>query len=313
MSENVNKNMINIEMQRQALLSKRKANQRKIGSTFFNIIILLLIVFVFFIPLAWALGNSFRPSVDVWSNIFPVTLKTFIPGKEFMLENYADVLGISTIGKMRGLNLARALGVSAGTAVSVVVCSLIFNTCAAYFFGRLKFPGKKYILMFVLVTMMIPQQLVIVPLFMVIRQLGLYNSFWAMVVPWYSSPFIVFALTQFISEIPYELDEAAIMDGANLWQILWNVIIPNTIPGLITVTLFEFQFIWNEFYWPLVAISARNLQPVQVAIAMQFSEGEANWGRVLAAIVLASVPVIVLFLSLQKYYFEDISMSGIKG
>jgi ABC-type glycerol-3-phosphate transport system permease component len=313
MSENLFQNEINPEVQRRALIAKRKARVNQIGSLVLGIAIFVVIIIVFFIPLIWVLGNSFRPSVDIWSSVFPVSIRTFIPGKEIMLENYADVLGFSTVGKMRGMNLARNLGISASTAITVVISSLLFNTCAAYFFGRLKFPGKKYILLYVLITMMIPQQLVIVPLFMVIKQIGLYNTFWAMVIPWYASPFIIFALTQFISEIPYELDEAAIMDGANLWQILWKVIIPNVIPGLITVTLFEFQFIWNEFYWPLVAISSKFLQPVQVAIAMQFSEGEANWGRVLAALVLASAPVIVLFLSLQKYYFEDISLSGIKG
>ena len=293
--------------------NKRFVSGKKIINLIFTIIIFLLILVVFFLPFAWALGNSFRPSTYIWSNVFPVSWKTFIPGREFTLEGYKDALGISVIGASRGMNLGRSLMVSAGSAISVVCLSLLFNTCAAYFFGRLKFPGKKYLMAYVLITMMIPQQVVIVPLFMVIRQLGLYDNFWALVVPWYASPFIVFSLTQFLSDLPYELDEAAIMDGANLWQILWQVVVPNSLPGLITVSLLEFQFVWNEFYWPLIAVASRKLQPVQVAIAMQFSENEANWGRVFSAIVLASLPVIVLFLSLQKYYFEDIALTGIKG
>lgn len=316
--ENKSKNISDMTEKKAAirqkeLASKRRAILKKILSTVFTLLVMVLIIIVFFLPFLWALGSSFRPSTYIWSNVFPVSWKTFIPGSEFTLEGYKDALGISVIGTSRGMNLARSLMVSGGTAICVVCLSLLFNTCAAYFFGRLKFPGKKYLLAFVLVTMMIPQQVVIVPLFMVIRQLGLYDTFWAMVVPWYASPFIVFALSQFLSELPYELDEAAIMDGANLWQILWHVVVPNSLPGLITVSLLEFQFIWNEFYWPLVAVASRNLQPVQVAIAMQFSENEANWGRVFSAIVLASLPVIILFLALQRYYFEDVALSGIKG
>jgi ABC-type glycerol-3-phosphate transport system permease component len=143
--------------------------------------------------------------------------------------------------------------------------------------------------------------------------MGLINSFWAMVIPWYASPFIVFLLTQFMSDLPYEFDEAAIIDGANQWQILWRVVLPNVIPGLITVSLMEFQFIWNEYYWPLIAVSNKNLFPVQVAVASQFTEAGPNWGVVFSAMMLASAPVIILFLFMQRYFFESTAMSGVKG
>jgi ABC-type glycerol-3-phosphate transport system permease component len=191
--------------------------------------------------------------------------------------------------------------------------SLIFNTGAAYFFARLRFPRKNLFLVYVVATMMIPQQVVIVPLYLVVNQLGLINTFWALVLPWYASPFIVFALTQFFADLPYELDEAAIMDGANYWQILWRIVIPNSLPGLLTVSLLEFQFIWNEFYWPLIAISSKSLYPVQVAIAFQFTERSPEWGRVFAAMVLASLPIIILFMFLQRYFYESVAISGIKG
>jgi ABC-type glycerol-3-phosphate transport system permease component len=160
---------------------------------------------------------------------------------------------------------------------------------------------------------MIPQQVVLVPLYLVVKQIGVINTFWAMVVPWYSSPFIVFLLTQYFSDLPYELDEAAIMDGANYFQILWKIVIPNTLPGLLTVSLLEFQFIWNEFYWPLIAIQEQKLYPIQVAIATQFTERDPQWGRVFAAMVIASLPIIILFMALQRYFYESVALSGIKG
>ena len=145
------------------------------------------------------------------------------------------------------------------------------------------------------------------------NQLGLINTFWSLVVPFYASPFIIFALVQFFAEVPYELDEAAIVDGANQFQVLWHVIVPSSLSGLLTVSLLEFQFIWNNFYWPLVAVSNNRLFPVNVALATQFTDQVPQWGRVFAATVIASLPVVLLFAALQRYYFESISISGLKG
>jgi len=291
----------------------RKAVLRKVTRAILTVILYLIIVIVFLTPLVYVVGNSVRNSQAIWNNAYPISWKTFIPYEGLIFGNYADTLGLTGEGQYLGMDISQNLLISLSSAIVVVSSSLIFNTAAAYFFGRLKFPGKKYLLVYVLATMMIPQQVVIIPLYLVVQQLGLINTFWALVVPWYASPFIVFLLTQFMSDLPYEFDEAAIIDGANQWQILWKVVIPNVIPGLITVSLMEFQFIWNEFYWPLIAISDRNLFPVQVAVASQFTESGPNWGVVFAAMVLASAPVIILFLLMQRYFFESTAMSGIKG
>ena len=295
------------------IILHRKAVIRKVFSGIITAIIYLIIVVVFLTPLVYVIGNSVRDSQAIWNNAFPISWKTFIPFEGVTFWNFATTLGLTSQGEYTGMDISQNLWISLASAIAVVGSSLIFNTAAAYFFGRLKFPGKKYLLIYVLATMMIPQQVVIIPLFLVVNQLGLINSFWALVVPWYASPFIVFLLTQFMSDLPYEFDEAAIIDGANQWQILWKVVIPNVIPGLITVSLMEFQFIWNEYYWPLIAISERKLFPVQVAVASQFTEAGPNWGVVFAAMVLASAPVIILFLLMQRYFFESTAMSGVKG
>lgn len=296
-----------------ALKRHRKTILRKWLNNIFTIIVYLMIVVVFILPLFYVLGNSLRDSKAIWQNAYPVSLKTFLPLEGVTLQNYAKTLGLDPLGKSMGWDISRNLFISLASAVVVVCLSLLFNTSAAYFFGRLWFPGKKYLLVYVVATMMIPTQIVIVPLYLVVNSLGIINSFWALVVPWYASPFIVFLLTQFMSDLPYEYDEAAIIDGASKWQILWRVVIPNTIPGLVTVSLMEFQFIWNEFYWPLIAISTKTLYPVQVAIASQFTESEPNWGVVFAAMALASMPIIILFLFLQRYFYESVAMSGLKG
>ncbi len=301
------------ELDQQAHKLHRRAVFRKTVNTIITIIIYLVIVAVFVLPMVYVVGNSVRDSQAIWQNAYPVSLKTFLPVEGITLQNYAKTLGLDPLGSSMGWDISRNLVISLVSAIVVVCLSLIFNTAAAYFFGRLKFPGKKYLLVYVVATMMIPRQVVIVPLYLVVNSLGLIDSFWALVVPWYASPFIVFLLTQFMADLPQEYDEAAIIDGANKWQILWRVVIPNTIPGLVTVSLMEFQFIWNEFYWPLIAINSKRLYPVQVAVASQFTESEPNWGVVFAAMALASGPIIILFLFLQRYFYESVAMSGLKG
>jgi ABC-type glycerol-3-phosphate transport system permease component len=296
-----------------AKIAKRNAQVRKAFSILTYVILYAVIAFVFITPMLYVFGNSFRTSQAIWTNVFPTSWKSFIPFEGISMVNYIQALGLDVVSRGLGMNLSQALWISFATSVSVVLLSLVFNTGAAYFFGRLKFPKKKWLLVYVVATMMIPQQVVLVPLYLVVKQLGLINTFWAMVVPWYASPFIVFSLTQFFSDLPYEIDEAAIMDGANYWQILWKMIIPNSLPGLLTVSLLEFQFIWNEFYWPLIAISRQNLYPIQIAIANQFTDRDPQWGRVFAAMMIASLPIILLFMALQRYFYESVAMSGIKG
>lgn len=297
---------------------RRQAHQKKAARStvnwIFTILIYIVLTIVFVMPFVYLLGNSFRiNSQSIWGNLYPISWKSFIPYDGVTLFNYVQALGLDVVSRGFGMNMSRALWISFASATCVIASSLIFNTCAAYFFARLKFPHKNLLLIYVLATMMIPQQVVIVPLFLVVDALGIINTFWSLVVPWYASPFIVFLLIQYLAELPYELDEAATMDGANLLQILYHVIVPNSLPGLLTVTLLEFQFIWNEFYWPLVAVTNRELQPVQVHIAAQFTERDPQWGRVFAAMVLASAPVIIIFMMAQKYFFQSTALSGIKG
>jgi multiple sugar transport system permease protein len=263
--------------------------------------------------MAYVFGNSFRNTQAIWRNAYPFTLKSFFTIKDFTMDGYLYSLGLTDTARFQGVNITRNLMISLMSSLAVVAISMFVSTAAAYFFARLPFPKKNILLVLVVATMMIPQQVVTVPLYFVADFLGLINTFWALVVPWYSSPFVVFLLIQFISDIPYELDEAAIVDGANRFQILWKVILPNCIPGLLTVGLMEFQFIWNEYFWPLIAINRTKLQPIQVAIAAQFTDRAQNWGAVFATMVLASLPIILLFLFAQKYFYESVASSGIKG
>ena len=272
----------------------------------------VVLILIFIVPFLWMIFGSLRPQDEIFKYVYPVQWHTLVP-VEWTLENFQEVLGLSETARQIGLNFGPTLRNSFIVSSAVVLSSLLFNTMGAYFFARLEFPGKELLFVFVIATMLVPLQVTIVPLYIVVRALNLDNSLWALIVPWYTSPFIIFSLRQFFSEIPKELDEAAVIDGASTWRILWQVIVPNSIPGLVTNALLEFQFIWNLFYWPLIAAPKKELQVIQVAIASQQSRNVIYWGRIFAGCALASVPVVILFLIMQRYYVRGVVPSGLKG
>jgi multiple sugar transport system permease protein/putative chitobiose transport system permease protein len=274
--------------------------------------IYIALAFVFLMPFIWMALGSLRLEREIFANLYPFGWRTFVP-IEWTLDNYLDVLGLSAEGQRFGFNFGRNLMNSFLVSSGVVMSSLVFNTMGAYFFARLPFPRKNILLVYVIATMLVPFQVTIVPLYIVVRQLGIQNSYWAMILPWYASPFVIFALIQFFKEIPIDLDEAALMDGANYLQILRHVIVPLAIPGLITMALLEFQFIWNLFFWPLIAVNNNTIQVIQVAISSQTTQTQVFWGRTFAGATLASLPVILLFTALQRYYVQGVAQTGVKG
>lgn len=272
------------------------------------------LVVIFLTPFIWTILASFRQESEILANLFPLSINTFWPRPdEWTLDHYKTIMSLNEEGARESLRFDRSLLNSFIVSAGVVISSLIFNTLAAFFFSRLPFPRKNVLLIYVIATLFVPVQVTLVPLFIVVRQMGFANTYWAMILPWFASPFVIFALIQFFKEIPYELDEAAIIDGANYVQILRHVIMPLSVPGLITMSLLEFQFIWNLFLWPLIAVSNKNIQVIQVTLALTQTQRTTFWGRRFAGASLASVPVIILFMLLQRYYTEGIAQTGVKG
>jgi ABC-type glycerol-3-phosphate transport system permease component len=303
------------EVQTSVTKKKKVATSKSVQRTATNIlrwVIYLTLAWLFLMPFIWMVLGSLRLEREIFANLYPFGWRTFVP-IEWTLENYMDVLGLSESGQQYGFNFGRNLLNSFIVSAAVVGASLVFNTMGAFFFARLPFPHKNVLLVYVIATMLVPFQVTIVPLYIVVRQLGIQNTYWAMILPWFASPFVIFALIQFFKEIPIDLDEAAIMDGANYFQILRHVIVPLSIPGLITMALLEFQFIWNLFFWPLIAVSSDEIQVLQVAISSQTTQTQVFWGRTFAGASLASVPVILLFIVLQRYYIQGVAQTGVKG
>jgi len=268
----------------------KKPFSRTLISVVGNILIYaiyIVLIAIFIVPFLWMIFGSLREESEIFANLYPFGWNTIFP-IQWSLDSYLDIFGISEEGQKYGLFFQRPLLNSVIVSVGVVLSSLVFNTMGAYFFARLNFPYKNLLLLFVIATMLVPFQATIVPLYIVVSALGLQNSYYGLIFPWYASPFVI-------------------------WHILYKVIVPLTIPGIITTALLEFQFVWNLFYWPLIVISSPKFQMIQVAIATQTTQTQTFWGRTFAGSVTASLPVIILFLMLQKYYVQGIAVTGMKG
>jgi len=197
---------------------------------------------------------------------------------------------------------------------AITLGQLITCSTAAYAFARLNFPGKNILFIILLSALMIPLQVTIVPLFILMRQLGLYNTHWALILPPLISPFGVFLLRQYFLTIPTELEDAARIDGAGTFTIFWRIILPLAGPALVTLAIVTFVYWWNDFLMPLIMINRPELQTLPVGLTLlrgRYSAGSMS--IVAAGITMAIVPVLAVFLLLQRYIIKSIATTGLKG
>lgn len=225
-------------------------------------------------------------------------------------ENYWDVL---TFGE---LPVARFALNSLVVTVGVVLFQLTLCSLAAYAFSRLRFRGRDALFFVFLLTMMIPGQVLIVPLFLIVQKLGWLNTYWGLIIPaqYLSTAFGTFLLRQFFITIPTTLDEAARLDGCGDLRVLWHVILPSSRPALATVAAFAFIWTWTDFYWALLATSTPDMRTLEVGLSI-FNDAYmgVRWPLRMTAAVIVLVPVLTVFLLLQRYFVRGVVMSGVKG
>jgi ABC-type glycerol-3-phosphate transport system permease component len=258
------------------------------------------------LPYLWMIGSSLRPGDEIFHYVYPLSFHTIVP-LHWTPDAYKTIF--------LQLHFGNYLFNSFTVAMTQVVLGLFVNSLAGYFFARLAFPGRNILFILVLATMMIPLEALVVPMYLVVRALHLLNTWQVLFLPWIAQPFGIFLFRQFFSEIPYELDEAAIVDGASTFRVYWNVLLPNTVPAMITFALISFLFAWNSFLWPLIVIQDISKQLVQVFIAtFQGNIGtEISWSLIFASATVATLPILTLFAILQRYYLQGMVSSGIKG
>lgn len=248
------------------------------------------------IPFLWSIYTSLKPTSHVFENWTPLHLLTFgsykyitqdFPFLRWTLNSFL-VAGIVTVG------------------------NLIVNTLAGYAFARLKFPLRGLLFYLVLAVMMVPGQVILVPMYILLVHLGWIDSFKGLTIPFLMSPFMIFLARQFFLGIPKELEEAARIDGLSYWGILFRVFIPLSRPLLAAQTIFTFQGNWNSFMWPTLLAQSPNMYTLPVGLNSFYNQYNAYWNNVLAGVILLSIPMIAVFIIFQKQFVQGVSTTGLK-
>ncbi len=263
-------------------------------------VILIVGALVMVLPFLWMASTACKPSAEI--NTVPVQ---WFPQNVSCLENlnglYETSSGFNTtIVNTAIMTIGRTLG-------QLVTCSL-----AAYGFARFKFPGRNLLFALCLGLLMIPFQAILIPEYLWIRSLGWRNTFQALIVPGAFSAFALFLLRQAFLQIPLELEEAATIDGANPLQILWHVTLPLSVPALAAFAVITVQAAWNDFLYPLVIANSEQTRVVTIGIALLQGQRDTPWNLLMMGSLIATLPMMILFVLLQRYFIEGVSMSGVK-
>ncbi|MBN3874487.1 carbohydrate ABC transporter permease [Nostoc sp. JL33] len=273
-----------------------KPNPNLKSGDFLSLVVLLLGALIVLVPLFVVFLTSFAATAASPENLFK---------NNWSLANYR-------VAWQQGKFLL-AFANSTLVAIAVTVFQIVTSALAGYALARLKFRGRQALLLVVLATLVIPFQLLVIPIFLVLKWGHLINTYAAMILPTAVNGFGIFLLRQYFQTIPVELEEAAAIDGANRVQILWRVMLPLARPALVTLFLFTFIGEWNDLFKPLVFTTRPELRTVQLALAEFQEQFTNNWPLMMAAVTIATVPVMVLFLIGQRQFIQGIATTGIKN
>jgi multiple sugar transport system permease protein len=256
-------------------------------------------------PLYWAFSTSFKPSGDIFASP-----PKWIPNP-WILGNYRDVFSL--------IPFNRYFINSVVVTFLIVSLNIIFDAMAAYAFAKLRFPGRSVIFFLLLITLMIPFQVNIIPLYRLMvffheinPHLGT-DTYFGLIAPSMIQVFGIFLMRQFFQSIPDEVLESARCDGASEFRIIRSIVIPLALPGMATLSIFTFLTAWNDFLWPLLVISSDEHRTLPVGIALLARRNTINWGDTMAGTTLATIPIIAVFLLLQRRFIEGLTAGAVKG
>jgi multiple sugar transport system permease protein len=263
-------------------------------------VVLIAVTITMFVPFLFSVATSLKTSQEANNLTFA---NMFWPEKA-TLDAYRTVFDA---------NVGRWFFNSTLVAALWVIGRCVFDTMAGYAFARMQFPGRQIVFLMILSTLMVPGIVLIIPRFLILDRLGLLNSYGALTVPFVSSAFGIFLMKQFFESIPMELEEAARIDGASRYRMFAQVILPNAMPALITLTIFTFQGSWNAFLEPLIYISNADFFTLPIGLAFFRYEFKTDWPTQMAIAVVSTVPIAIFFIVFQRYFVASNTSSGIKG
>ncbi len=264
-------------------------------------ILLIFISLLFVMPMLWMLSTSLKPKRE-W---FSQTIE-WIP-KTLTLENYQKIFANSQTP------IANWFLNSLIIASAVTVLVLLVDSLAAYAYARMEFPGRKALFALLLATLFLPGIMFLVPNFVTVASVGLLNNFAGVILPALAGVFGVFFLRQFFESIPKELEEAAAIDGANRFQVFYQLVLPLSKPALATLGIITFLASWNDFLWPLLVLKDRNLQTLPPGLRTLQGAYTSEYGLMMAGAVIVAIPVLIIYIVLQRFIVASVASTGLKG
>ena len=275
-----------------------------------------LLSLIFLGPLLFMISSSFKPDEQIFADLR--SFRAFLPVGDLSLDNYRVVFERSQL-LLYFLNSSIIAGVT-------VVLGVLVNSMCAFGLQRVEWPGQKFLLALILALLVIPFEVLAIPLMMIVAKLpwigwadgGLtvvgswFNSLHVQIIPFLGNAFCIFLFYQFFKDIPTDLDDAARMDGANLWQIYWKVLMPNAKPVIATASIILFLGMWNQYLWPILVVQGQEARPVMVGI-QQFFGRTAVWGQIMAYATIITLPVLAVFVLFQRRFVQSVAGAGLKG
>jgi multiple sugar transport system permease protein len=258
-----------------------------------------LVAFIMVVPFVWMVSASFKLNTEIFN--YPIE---WIP-KVFHFDHYNVV--------WNDINYPVNFYNTLKLAVIITLLQLLTCSLAAFSFSKLRFPGRDKIFLGYLATMMIPWHAIMIPQFIIVKSMRMYNTHMALIALGAFSAFGVFLLRQNMISIPDSLHEAAKIDGCSAFRIYWNIILPLTKSGLATLGVLTFNGIWNDYMGPMLYLDSENLKTIQIALASFREQYSANYGAIMAGTVISIIPVVIVYAAAQRYIVEGIAYAGVKG
>ncbi len=280
------------EQARTQVLKRRTAN----GAA---LVLLIVFAIIWVLPILWAIDTSLKPESE--TTAIPVSWLA----SHFTLD--AFVTTFATTG------LFRWYFNSFLTSAVISLVTIILASMAAFAFSRVPFRGKNILFWIILAGLMVPGQILIVPLFTQMQSFGLVDTYWSIILPQLASPLAVFIFKQYFDGIPYELEEAALMDGASLFRVYWQIWMPLAMPAIAAVGIFAFVLSWNNFLLPFIMITGSNMMTVPVGLSTVQTSFGIRYAQIMATAVLGGIPVLIVFLFFQRQIVQGIAGTGLKG
>lgn len=269
-----------------------------------NYLLLIVVALFFLFPIVFMFVSSIKNNeTQIIRDMSSLT--AFIPYGDLGLKNYFDVFKQMPFGRFM-FNSVFIVG-------STVLAGVVLNSMIAYALARLYFKGRELMLSFIIALIIIPTEVVVIPLLLMVNRIGWLDSYQVQIVPFIADAFSIFLFYQFFVGLPKSLDEAAKIDGANPFQIYWKIIVPLSKPVFATVAILQFLVRWGDFLWPLMVTRGYEYRPLPVAIQQFFSQDPKVWGDIFAFASMVTIPSLIIFLLFQKWFIRSVASSGIKG